>query len=157
MKEKVYIETSIISYLTAKPSRDLIVAANQQITHDWWDNRSAFFDLYSSTLVINEASRGDAGASKRRIDILSNLIIIEFNDKVIKFAEMIIQKGILPKKVGDDVLHISASIVYGFDYLITWNCKHIANAEIQKQVAKLSNSKGYFMPSICTPLELMGE
>ncbi|MBM2813428.1 MAG: hypothetical protein HW421_190 [Ignavibacteria bacterium] len=157
MKAKVYIETSIISYLAAKQSRDLIVAANQQITHEWWDNRRNLFDLFSSSLVIEEASKGDSDAANKRLAILNNINIIGLNPEIMKFAGMIINGRILPTKASDDAIHISVAIIYSFDYLLTWNCKHIANAEIQKQILKLANKFGYEMPVICTPYELLGE
>lgn len=157
MKEKVYIETSIISYLTSRLSRDLIVAAQQQVTQEWWENRRSHFDLYVSQLVIQEAEKGDEEAAAERISTLEEIPVIEMRIEALELAEKFISSKSLPKKASDDALHIAISTIYGLDYLLTWNCKHIANAEIQKKLTRISLEEGYEIPIICTPYELMGE
>jgi hypothetical protein len=157
MRSKLYLETSIISYLTALPSRDLLVAANQQITHDWWENRREQFDIYSSQLVIQEASSGDPEFSQKRLNILKDIPVLTLREEMVALADRFVQKHVLPAKAGDDALHIAIATVYGLDYLLTWNCKHIANAEIQKKLVIISSEEGYELPTICTPIELMGE
>ncbi len=156
MKPRIYIETSIISYLAGKPSRDIIVAGYQQITHDWWDNRASQFDLFSSELVFQEASAGDSIVAKKRLAYLEDIPFLKLGTDAVDLAQIFLKKRVLPKKAGDDSLHIAIATVYGFDYLLTWNCKHIANAEIQKKIAKICGEEGYEMPTISTPLELMG-
>jgi len=157
MKPKVYIETSIISYLAAFPSRDLIVAAHQQTTHDWWDRKRYEFDLYASQLVVREASRGDAEAAQRRLDRLKEIELVKINQDAEKLARKFINQKVLPKKAADDALHIAISTVNGMDYLLTWNFKHIANAETRKGVETIYRQNGYQSPIICTPEELLGE
>ena len=157
MKSKLYIETSLVSYLAARPSRDLLVAANQQITHDWWETRRTHFELYISELVRQEASRGDAQFAQKRLKLLEDVPILHLAEEAVDLAERFMQKGVLPPKSGDDALHIAIATVYGLEFLLTWNCKHIANAEIQKRIALVSLEEGYELPTICTPLELMGE
>lgn len=156
MKQRIYIETSIISYLAGKPSRDIIVAGYQQITHDWWDNRASQFDLFSSELVFQESKSGDSITAKKRLSYIEDIPFLELNTEAVNLAQIILKKKVLPKKAGDDSLHIAIATIYGLDYLLTWNCKHIANAEIQKNITRICFEEGYEMPTISTPLELMG-
>lgn len=157
MKAKVYIETSFIGYLTARPSRDLIVAAQQQITHEWWMHRRSQFDLYGSQLVIQEASKGEKQVASERLEVIKNFQLLELRTEALELAESFITQNALPQKASDDALHIALATIYGIDYLLTWNCKHMANAEIQKKITKISFEQGYEIPTICTPYELMGE
>jgi len=157
MDEKVYIETSIISYLTSRSSRDLIVAAQQQVTQEWWENRRSHFDLYVSQLVIQEAEKGDEKVAAKRLKALEKIQLLEIKIEALELTEKFIRSKSLPQKALEDSFHIAVSTVYGLDYLLTWNCKHIANAEIQKKLAKICFEEGYELPIICTPYELMGE
>jgi len=156
-KEKVYIETSVISYLTSFPSRDLIIAAHQQITKDWWEKRKNYFDIFISQFVIDEVSRGDKEAAKSRLEIISELPELIINKQVEKLSEEIIRSGAIPIKSAIDAAHIAIASVHNIHYLLTWNCKHIANAEIMKKVLFVCNDCGFYQPIICTPEELMGE
>ena len=156
MSKSVYLETSFISYLTGPFSRDLVVAANQQITQDWWAKRKKDFKLFISEFVFQEARKGDSEASKKRVLILESLPILETNEAAITLAEKFIRSKIIPKKATQDSLHIAIATIHEMNYLLTWNCTHIANAEIQKGIAKITQSEGYEMPIICTPSELMG-
>ncbi len=157
MKQVVYIETSVISYLTANLNRDLIVAAHQQITHEWWENRRSAFQLYASQLVLTEAGKGDKNAAAKRLTVLKDIELLEFSKEAVQLADIFIRRDVVSEKMGADMLHIAVATVYGADYLLTWNCKHIANAEIFKKIAKVCIEEGYEMPTICTPEELMGE
>jgi len=156
MKPKLYIETSFVSYLTARPSRDLIVAAQQQITREWWENRRSQFEIYISQLVIQEAKDGNKEAAEKRLKILAEIPLLDLKIEALELAERFIRSKALPDIASDDALHISVSAVYGLDYLLTWNCKHIANAEIQKNISSICFREGYELPIICTPYELMG-
>jgi hypothetical protein len=157
MKLKVYIETSVISYLTARPSRDLITAAHQQLTIDWWEDRRADFDLYVSQLVIREASAGDENAASRRLEIIKPMPLLELNEEALALARSLLEDGPLPAKASEDALHIAIAAVHGMDFLLTWNCKHIANAEMRGLIEGVCRSKGYEPPITCTPEELLGE
>jgi len=157
MKPKVYVETTVISYLAAWPSRDLIVAAHQQISHEWWENRRADFDLYISQLVIQEASAGDEQAVHRRIQILEALPLLELNEAGVALAQALISEGILPANAAGDALHIAVATVHGMDYLLTWNLKHLANAVIRNAIATACRAHNYEPPVICTPEELLEE
>ena len=155
MRKKVYLETSVISYLTARVSRDLIVPAHQQITQEWWDNERAHYDVFISELVMQEAQKGDIDAVKKRLLVLKTMKRLLINEHAIQLAEQIIKKRILPAFAMDDILHIAIAAIHHMDYLLTWNCKHIANAQIQKTMKILIEQQGYESPVICTPEELV--
>jgi predicted nucleic acid-binding protein len=157
MKLKAYIETSVISYLTARPSRDLITAAHQQLTIDWWEYRRTGFDLYVSQLVVREASGGDEDAAQRRLDIIEQIPLLELNEEALALAHSLVEDGPLPEKASEDALHIAVATVHGMDFLLTWNCKHIANAEMRNLMIEVCRSQGFEPPITCTPEELLGE
>ena len=155
MKPKVYLETTIISYLAARPSRDIIIAAHQELTNEWWENRRKRFDLFVSQLVIQEAKSGDKEAARKRLGLLEPIPSLELNDKAISLARILMNDAIPPKAV-EDALHIAVAAIHGMDYLLTWNCKHIANAEKEHAIATVCRSNNFEPPIICTPEELMG-
>ena len=157
MNETVYIETSIIGYLTARPSNNLILMANLESTRQWWETRRAQFTLYISQVVLDEVARGDIEIATRRLEILRDFPLLEVSEAVQNLAAQFLTKSNLPPKAADDALHIATATVYGLDYLLTWNCRHIANAQIQKKLAQISFDAGYELPTICTPYELMEE
>ena len=153
----MYVETTVVSYLTARKSRDLVVAAHQEITHRWWKRRRREFLLYCSQAVIREASAGDKRAAAKRLAALEDLPLLEVNESAKRLAAALVEAAALPDKATEDALHIALATAHGMDYLLTWNCKHIANAEIRNLVAAVSYEHGYGAPVICTPEELMGE
>ena len=155
--KKVYIETTTISYLTARPSKNILATAWQELTKEWWTHRRTYFDLFTSELVLAEAYKGDAEAAQRRLNHLEDIPIIATTDSAIEFARRLINEGPLPEKAIDDALHIALSAVHRIDYLMTWNFKHIDNAEMKPSIRELCILHGYHYPEICTPQELMGE
>lgn len=155
-KAKVYIETSVISYLTANPSRDLIVAAHQQVTKEWWERSRDKFDPYASVLILREAGAGDRKGAQKRLQVLKDMPLLEIRQEAVNLAQFFIKKGPIPEKAGVDALHIATAVIHGMDYLLTWNCRHIANAEIRQKIIQISEQQGYNCPVICTPEELMG-
>ncbi|NJK53220.1 MAG: type II toxin-antitoxin system VapC family toxin [Leptolyngbyaceae cyanobacterium SU_3_3] len=157
MSETVYIETSILGYLTARPSRDIVVAANIEVTREWWETRRSAFQLYSSQAVVKETSQGDTEIASRRLEIIRNLALLDLNQSVLDLAEQFLERSSLPSKADVDAVHIAAATVHGMDYLLTWNCKHIANAQIQRKLAEISLDLGYQLPILCTPYELLGD
>lgn len=157
MSETVYIETSILGYLTARPSRDIVVAANIEITREWWETRRNAFQLYASQAVIRETSQGDAEIASQRLEIIRDLALLDLNQSVLDLAEQFLERSSLPAKADVDAVHIAAATVHGMDYLLTWNCKHIANAQIQRKLAEISLDFGYELPILCTPYELLGD
>ena len=156
MEKKVYIETSIASFLTGRPSQNLFAAAWQSITVLWWDNRRQLFDLYVSELVLEEARRGDKIAAQKRLESLNDIPLLTVTDSAVELSKKLLEQKVLPSKAIDDALHIALSSVHQMDYLLTWNCRHIDNAEIKPIVRSIIVSNGYICPEICTPQELMG-
>ena len=156
VSESVYIETSILGYLTARPSRDIVVAANIEVTKEWWNTRRGDFQLYSSQAVVKETSQGDVVIASQRLEILANLSLLDLNQAVLDLAEQFLERSNLPAKADIDAVHIAPATVHGMDYLLTWNCKHIANAQIQGKLAEISLDFGYELPILCTPYELLG-
>lgn len=156
MKPRVYIETTVVSYLTARSSRDLIIAAHQQLTQEWWNNRRDSFDLYISQLVIQESSAGEAFMAQKRMEALDAIPLLDLREEAVALARALVEKGPIPEKAAVDALHIAVATINGMDYLLTWNCKHIANAEMQTAVAAICRAAGYEPPVICTPEELLG-
>ncbi len=157
MKVKLYLETTIPSYLTAQPSRDLIVSAHQQITYEWWKKRRHDFDIFISQFVIDEAGQGDKEASIERLKMLSEFDLLDITDEVTDFASAILDAGIIPQKAATDAAHIAIAAVHNMQFLMTWNCAHLANAEILIGIRSVCQAKGFECPIICTPEELMGE
>ena len=155
MRPKVYVETSVISYLTARSSRDIIIAANQQATQEWWQARRPDFDIYISQLVVQEASSGDVEAISKRQKVLETMALLDISDEAIRLAENLIKQKAIPEQAAEDALHIAVSAVNGMDYLVTWNFKHIANAAMRANVELVCRLNDYEPPIICTPLELM--
>jgi hypothetical protein len=157
VKKSVYVETTIVSYLAAYPSRDVIRAARQTITRRWWDDRSEEFELFVSQLVFNEASKGDKRAAEHRMRMLDGLTHLDITSEAVEPAAVIIEKGRMPPKAADDALHLGVAAVHGIDFLLTWNCKHLANAETIGTIGAVVAAEGYRVPIVCTPDELMGD
>ena len=157
MKSKIYIETTIVSYLTAWPSRDVIVAAHQQITDEWWRTKRQFFELFASQLVLREAQAGNEDMAQRRLSALEEVELLEVTEEALALAEDLLSKGPLPRKAEEDAVHIAVAVVNGMDYLITWNCKHIANARMRDKIEQVCRANGYKPVIICTPEELLEE
>jgi len=156
MKPRVYLETTVVSYLTSRPSRSLIGAAHQQLTVDWWEQRRGDFDLVVSELVFREAAAGDPAAAKLRLATLAGIPRLALTEEAAGLAAEFVERRIIPKKAAEDALHIALATLHGVDYLLTWNCTHIANPVLQVRLANVLATKGLFLPFICTPEELLG-
>lgn len=155
MKPKVYVETTVISYLTSRPSSNVVAAAHQQVTREWWKACRDRFDLVASEFVVEEASAGDEEAARERMRILNTLTLLETTDDALVLARHLVDSGAVPRKAAGDALHIAVAISNGVDYLVTWNCRHIANATMRAQIEDVSRSAGHEPPIICTPEELL--
>ena len=155
--QSVYIETTIPSYYTGRRPRDLVQAARQQLTIEWWDQYRAEYDLFSSQVVLDEARRGDLKAAAKREEFLMGIPLLDISEKVIEVAEDMIASGIIPKKASDDAYHIACAGVHRIDFLLTWNCAHIANPHNRRQIRQQLAGHGLEMPVICTPEELIGD
>jgi len=155
MKPSVYLETSVVSYYTSSPSRDIFVLTHQQITKEWWDTKSDIFDFLVSELVIDEVSRGDSEAATTRLAIIEDFSILPLTDEIRKLARVLVTALNIPEDALPDALHLAASSIHKVDYLVTWNCKHLANGVIIKKLNDLKEKTGIHVPVICTPEELM--
>jgi hypothetical protein len=154
--ESVYLETTFISYLVARASRDVVVAGHQQTPQEWWANRRGEFECLVSQVVIDEASVGDPQEVQKRLAIIGGLRALEVTEDAESLTRAIVSAGILPPHAIPDAAHVAVSAVHGVDYLLTWNCKHLANAQIARRIALVCDPVGHRMPTICTPEELMG-
>jgi hypothetical protein len=155
MKPWVYIETTVPSYLTAWPSRDVVRAGEQQVTRDWWARRDRY-ELRVSSLVLLECGAGDPDAAAARLAVLAGIpVLLQMPEAEVLAAELL--RGVpLPPQAAADALHIAVAAVHGVSYLVTWNCAHIANATLRPRIEAMCRRSGYEPPVICTPQELLG-
>ena len=154
MLPRVYVETTFVSYLTARANRDVVIAGHQQITHEWWDQARADFELCTSQLVLREAGSGDPVAAQERLVILKAMVLLDTTEAAVLLAEELVRAKALPQKAADDALHIAVAANQKIPYLLTWNCRHMANATMRPVIEAVCASKGYKVPIICTPEEL---
>ena len=154
-KQSVYIETSVISYLTARPIRDIVVAAHQQVTLEWWEKSLPHLDPYVSPLVIEEASRGDQEAARLRLEKIAGFAVLEITADVRELAELYFKKTPIPGKARGDAYHLAVATCHGMDFLVSWNFTHILNARVRAVIQSLNTARGVGTPIICTPEELM--
>lgn len=155
MPERVYIETTVVSYLTARPNRDVVIAGHQQVTHEWWDTRRASYELCVSQLVLSEAAAGDSQAAQERQAVLQSMTVLETTGTALDLAKALIQAGALPAKAADDAIHIAVAAAHAVPYLLTWNCRHLANATMRPMIETVCADRGLKAPIICTPEELV--
>ena len=154
MKASVYIETTIVSYLVAEPTKDLIQAAHQEVTREWWTTRDRF-DLFISAAVVSEARRGDPTAAARRVDALSGIPLLSAGPRAGALVRSLLRSGALPSHARVDAAHVAIAATNGVDYLLTWNLRHLANAAIRAKIDEGCRRAGLVPPIICNPEELM--
>jgi hypothetical protein len=157
MPQTVYIETTIISYLTARISRDLVIAGQQQMTREWWEKDRLSFQLFSSQFVMLEAAAGDQKAADERIKILATLPMLEIEERALQLADDLVQATALPRNAIRDAEHVGVCATNGMDFLLTWNCRHLANAKQRDKIAHVCQNHGLSAPTICTPADLFGD
>lgn len=157
MTESVYIETTIPSLYVAKTSGRLVEAARQRLTRIWWDAHRADYNLVCSQTVLDECGRGDFEMAEKRIALQESVPLLELSREVLTIAQELVDRGIIPEKAADDAIHIAVAAVHRIDYLMTWNCKHIANPHNQRRISDALSAYGYRSPVICTPEELIGD
>src|SRR5579863_6585798 len=136
----------IPSYVAARPSRDSLVAAHQRLTRDWWEFRGPQFDLYVSEPVLEEAAAGDSALATKRLELLANIRVLALTKGILKLAKSLVNEGPIPAKAAGDALHIAVATAYDCEYLLTWNCQHIANAEIQRAARIVAREHGFELP-----------
>jgi hypothetical protein len=156
MADRVYIETTIVSYLTAWRSRDIVVAGHQQVTIEWWRTCRPRYHLCISPLVLTESSAGDAQAAQERLAALDGLEVLEATRPAFDLASSLLRAGALPQKAADDAAHVAIAAVNAVPFLLTWNCRHLANAAMRPIIESVCREHGFTAPIICTPEELMG-
>jgi len=155
MPHSIFIETTIPSYYVSRPSRDLLQLARQELTRDWWDGQRQQFDLFTSQLVFDEAADGEPGKASERLQLLAGIPFLDLNEQVRALARKLISSGILPSVAGRDAFHIAAAGVHRMDFLLTWNCKHIANPFIAERLLACFSEAGVHLPVICTPEQFL--
>jgi len=153
-RPKVYLETTIVSYLVAEPTADIIQAAHQKATQNWWVGRHRF-ELFVSRAVVTEAARGNRDLAARRLEALQGIPNLEFSSQVATLARRLMRSGALPAKARVDAAHAAVAAVNGMDFLLTWNLRHLANAMIRGKIEEVCREAGTVPPVICTPEELM--
>jgi hypothetical protein len=155
--DTVYIETSIISYLRQRPSTQVVTAAHQLLTHKWWDTERTNYELVVSQYVLDETSMGDPALAAERLQSLDGIPLLPDAAEITQIANEIMSRAILPSKAQVDALHIASAAHHRIQYLLTWNCKHIANAKILPRIHQVLTDAGVPIPVICTPEELLGD
>jgi hypothetical protein len=155
-KPTVYIETTIVSYLTARPSRDIVRLANEIRTQEWWRSERATFNVFASAFVIEEVSKGDPAAAAERLAALQGIPMLNPVQDSAALAGQLIQSLALPRRAETDAAHIAVSAVHGIEFLLTWNCRHLANAQLAARIERTCNAAGFDAPRIVTPEQLRG-
>ena len=154
--DTVYVETSIISYLRQKPSTQVVLAARQLLTHQWWNDERRNYGLVASQFVIDEASAGDPTLAAERLQLLTGIPLLPLDPVIADIADEIMSRAILPEKARTDALHIATVAHHRIQYLLTWNCRHIANARILPRIHDVLIDLLIPVPVICTPEEMVG-
>lgn len=149
----VYVETSIIGYLTARSSSDVVFQARQELTRRWWQQRREEYELYVSQLVLDEAGAGDPTAAVDRLRLLEGFPLVDESAEADRLADLLIARHLLPAKAAADALHVALAAAAGVDYLLTWNCRHIANADLLPAMYETLRDQGFAPPLIVTPEE----
>ena len=157
MRASVYVDTSIVSYLTARPSRDLVIAAQQTMTQEWWRDARQRFVLVASELVLSEAAAGDASAARARLEALEGVRRLVTTEESSLLTRRLLELGVFPHEASADAAHVGIATVHGVDYLLTWNLRHIASAPVRARIERACRGAGYEPAIICTPHELMEE
>jgi hypothetical protein len=154
VKPSVYLETSVISYLVGRLSRDIVVLGNQELTREWWATRRVDYELFGSEIVIGEAGLGDPDLARQRLEMCDGLQLLAVSDEAERLAPLLVKAAGMAPNAATDALHVAVAAVHGMDYLLSWNCTHIANATIRRAIDKQCRAAGYEPPVICTPQEL---
>ena len=157
MKSSVYLETSVASYYSSRPSNDIIILARQRITQQWWERAMARFSIFISEAVIEEAADGDSQAAQKRLQAIKLFPLLDINEEVSALYKVYIKRLAIPQNALRDAVHLAVASVHRMDYLVTWNCAHIANGEIIKKVMEINIGLGVSIPVILTPEELLEE
>ena len=154
---RIYIESTIPSYIVARPARDLLQAARQQLTRDWWDLKRKGHELFTSQVVLDEIASGEAAMARQRLELVAQIKLLDLTNEANALTKQILGSGLLPADADRDAAHIALATVHEMEILLSWNCRHIANAAIQARLRRLAEKAGFALPVLCTPDELAGE
>ncbi|MCF7977425.1 MAG: type II toxin-antitoxin system VapC family toxin [Chromatiaceae bacterium] len=157
MAESVYIESSVISYFTARPSRDLVITARQAITESWWHDHRFKYEIFISGLVVQEISKGDEEAAQKRLTAIEGIPMLGTSEEALVLAEHLLDRGAVPPNSEEDALHIGIAAASGVNFLLTWNFKHINNAHTKALISSIIEAHGFVCPILCSPEELGAE
>jgi predicted nucleic acid-binding protein len=155
MKKRVYIETTVVSYFSAKPSRDITVVGHQEVTRELWPELLSKYETYISALVFEEAPKGDSAQANKRLAAIKPFPMLDIDDEVQSLAEKIIAKRAIPAEYPEDALHVAVAAVNGIEVVVTWNFTHLNNPFTRKRVRQIVEGEGYGCPEICSPEELL--
>jgi predicted nucleic acid-binding protein len=155
LNPRLYLETTIPSYLVARRSRDLQLAADQEATQEWWEERRQAFDLFISQTVLLEVGRGDAEFAAARLAALRGIQVLGGSPQAAVLTKRLLAQAIIPPGVADDAIHLGLAAAHGMDYLLTWNCRHINNPALRRRIERACAECDLICPVICTPSELM--
>jgi hypothetical protein len=155
MKARLYVETTIFGYLTARTSRDIVTAGHQKTTKLWWDSRRQAFELFCSELVVEEISTGNQEEAEQRLSQLVGIAILAFSPEALSLAKALLKRKALPAHAENDALHVALAAVNDMEFMLTWNCRHLANASLRSLIERVCKKAGYRCPIICTPEELL--
>ncbi len=152
---RIYIETSVISYLSSRPSRDLILAARQEATREWWQLRQHEYQPFISPLVLREAARGDIEAARLRLHICQPLALLPIDSACQQLAQKLLQAKGVPETEPEDALHLAVATCAGVDFIATWNFAHLVGPVAKFRLQTLIQNMGYSPPLLATPEELL--
>jgi len=155
MKKRIYLETSVISYYSARPNRDIIIAAHQEATREFWPELTTNYEAFISALVYDEAGRGDATQAAMRLDAIKKFQMLDIDDEAKAIAAKIVEKKGVPAQYPEDALHIAVATVNGIEVLVTWNFTHLNNPFTRRAIRRIVEAEGYVCPEICSPEELL--
>ena len=154
---RIYVESTIPSYVVARPARDLLQAARQQLTRDWWEEKRSTHELFTSQVVLDEIAAGERSMARRRLNLMTGTALLDLTPAAESLAEAVLKSGLIPAKADGDAAHIALATTHRMDILLTWNCRHIANGAIEVRLRRLVQAQGWELPGICTPEELSAE
>jgi hypothetical protein len=154
---RIYVESTIPSYVFARPARDLLQAARQKLTKDWWDMKRAQHELFTSQVVLDEIASGETAMAQQRLNAMAQIKLPDLTDETIALTKDILVSGLLPASADRDAAHIALATAHEMDILLSWNCRHIANGAIQAPLRRLVENSGFALPVLCTPEELTGD
>jgi len=155
VKPSVYVETSVIGHCVSRPSRHVVTAGHQMVTRRWWEFDLPKFDAFISQVVLDEISAGDVKAAQERLTIVQGMAVLELTNEIEALAKQYFARIDLPGRARADAFRLALATSHGMDYLVTWNCKHIASARVRKLIEDFNDVRGLATPVICTPEELL--